>query len=87
MYDPTELGAKSPIELHARRAEILATIQTYPLSWKDPNIPTELLQELAFIAGTLRRKNAGPPRAAKPQRRGSAINKSTTADLLRMITS
>jgi len=87
MYDPDQLKALSGPELHARRLQILDTIVKYERSWDDPNLPLELLQELAFVTGILRRsKTSGPPRAAKPTRRGNGI-KSSSADLLKMIES
>lgn len=62
-----KLDGLSPVELEERRRAILATIRTYPQSYDDPNLPTELLRELSVIVSTLRRRNAGPPKTAKPK--------------------
>jgi hypothetical protein len=80
MYDPSLLEAKSPAELQARRSEILDTMRDIPLK----DAPTELLQELAFIFTVLRRKTSGPPRVAKPSKRGAAP-KGTVDDLMGLI--
>lgn len=54
------LGSLSPMELEARRREIVASAKgDYEA------LSVEFLQELAFIVSTLRRKNAGPPRVAR----------------------
>ena len=66
-FNPQELEGKSPAELQQRRAELVAQLQKLPNSYQDA--PTELLQELAFLTGALRRKNSGPPKVAKVSKR------------------
>lgn len=56
---------KTPSQLEERRREILAKIREYPLGYDDPDIPTDILRELATVVSTLRRRNAGPPKAKR----------------------
>jgi hypothetical protein len=77
MFNPQELEGKDAGALHMRRAEIISEIQALPKSYEDA--PTELLQELAFIAGALRRKTSGPPKVAKPSR---SAKKPTVQDII-----
>lgn len=67
------LETASPADLEIRRREILATINGRDYSEVEP----EVLHELALVARALRKKNAGPPKAAKPAK---AV-KATEADL------
>jgi hypothetical protein len=53
---------KSPAELEARRREIVLSLTTQYKGYDDPDVPIELLRELALLTSTLRRKNAGPPK-------------------------
>ena len=69
-YDPTLLLALSPAQLEQRRREIVSEMALLPRTYKDA--ATEVLQELAFITGTLRRKTAGPPKEAKRSKRTAA---------------
>jgi hypothetical protein len=69
-YDPNALLMLSPSELEGRRREIIVEMSKLPRTYQDA--PTEMLQELAFITGTLRRKTAGPPKEAKRTKRSSA---------------
>lgn len=59
------LDDKSPGELEARRREIITTMSQDYKGYADPDIPMELLQELAVVTSHLRRKNAGPPKAPR----------------------
>lgn len=59
------LQDRTPTELEARRREIIAFLQTQPRGFDDPNVPLEILQELAAVTAILRRKSAGPPKVAK----------------------
>lgn len=59
------LDDKSPPELEARRREIIATMSQNYKGYADPDIPMELLQELAVVTSYLRRKNAGPPKPTR----------------------
>jgi hypothetical protein len=61
-----QLENKSPSELEGRRRDIIAEMQTKYKGYDDPDVPMALLAELAVITSTLRRKNAGPPKATKP---------------------
>jgi len=67
------LETATPVELELRRREILASIG--PTAWEDAD--PAVLHELALVARALRRKNAGPPKAAKPAKPAKA----TDADL------
>lgn len=77
-YDPKTLDALSPSELVQRRDEIVRQLSALPGQHKDA--PTEILQELAFIYGALRRKTAGPPKVAKASKR-SPTPAATISDL------
>jgi hypothetical protein len=52
----------TPAELEQRRREIVLSLTTQYSGYDDPAVPLTLLQELAVITSTLRRKNAGPPK-------------------------
>lgn len=54
------LDAMSPQELEFRRREILDVAKG-----KYEDLSLDLLSELSFIVGSLRRRTAGPPKAAK----------------------
>lgn len=62
LASPDTADPRSPMELSARRDEIVHILKTQYKSWDDPDVPIPLLQELAVITSTLRRKNAGPPK-------------------------
>lgn len=80
MFDPTLLDSLSPIELHARRRDLIEKIAKLPGGHEDAS--TEVLQELAFITGAIRRKNAGPPKVTKPTKRGTgSAPKPTASDI------
>lgn len=64
------LDDKTPSELEARRRDIIVTMKKFPLGYDDPGVPEELLQELAVVTSTLRRKNAGPPKEKKASTKG-----------------
>jgi len=68
MFDPSTLKDLSPVELHARRRSLVEAIAALPGGHEDAT--TETLQELAFITGAIRQKNAGPPKVTKPTKRG-----------------
>lgn len=53
---------RTPAELEQRRREIVLSLTTTYKGYDDPNVPIELLHELATLTSTLRRKNAGPPK-------------------------
>jgi len=67
---------RTPAELEARRREIVSSLTTKYKGYDDPDVPIELLRELALLTSTLRRKNAGPPR----QKRTNGIRRIATAD-------
>lgn len=67
---------RSPAELEARRREIVHALTHQYKGYDDPTVPIPLLQELAIITSTLRRKNAGPPR----ERRAAAPRRVMTVD-------
>lgn len=75
---------KSPAELEERRRQIVAKIAAAPGGYDDPDIPIEILQELSLVTGMLRRKTAGPPKAAKPTKRGNGP-KLSSDDLMNLI--
>lgn len=62
----------SPAQLEQERRAVVTIIASFPKSYDDPDVPTELLQKLALITGTLRRRTAGPPKAAKASKRSGA---------------
>jgi hypothetical protein len=73
------LDDKSPTELEARRREIIVMMSTSYKGYADPDIPMELLQELAVVTSYLRRKNAGPPKV--PRKAAIAKSPATLDDL------
>ena len=77
-----DLEGKSPSELEQRRREIVLTLQRDYRGYDDPDIPTEMLHELVVITSTLRRKNAGPPRAKPSTGAAKTKPKATVDDLL-----
>lgn len=79
------LAEKSSAELEARRRELVKKLNSYPGSWDDPDIPQDDLRELATICSTLRRKNTGPPKVAKPVRGKATATKATAEDLMSML--
>jgi hypothetical protein len=74
------LEGKSPAELEQRRREVVKAIASFPKQYDDPDCPEVLLQELALITGTLRRRTAGPPKEAKASKRSGAP-KATVEDM------
>lgn len=78
MFDPSTLESLSPAELHNRRRELVGEIAALPGGHEAAS--TETLQELAFITGAIRRKNAGPPKVTKPTKRGADVKVVTSAD-------
>lgn len=74
------LDGKNPQELEALRRQIITTMTTDYKGYNDPEVPIELLNQLAVITGTLRRKNAGPPKADKKPK--AATVKATTDDFM-----
>ena len=65
-----DTNGKSASELEQRRRDIVSSLTTKYRGYDDPDVPLELLSELALITSTLRRKNAGPPKvSARPRQR------------------
>jgi hypothetical protein len=73
------LADKSPSELEAIRLGMIETLKTDYKGYDDPEVPFELLNKLAVITSTLRRKNAGPPKV--PKTKSSKI-KAETEDFM-----
>lgn len=69
----------TPSELEQRRRDIVLSLTTKYKGYDDPEVPVEVLHELAFITQTLRRKNAGPPKVKRAP--ASAKSKPTIDDL------
>jgi hypothetical protein len=69
---------KSPSELEQRRRDIVHSLTHDFKGYDDPDVPLDLLRELAFITQTLRRKNSGPPKV----KRVNAKPTTTLDDLL-----
>jgi len=67
-----ELENSSPAELETRRRELTAQMQQFPKGYDDPDLPEEMLRELAAITMALRRKNAKPPSKATIKTRAKA---------------
>lgn len=82
-----DLDGKTPAELETRRREIISVLTTQYKGYEDPTIPTILLQELAIVTGTLRRKNAGPPKKVKAEPTGGTAKgkKASIDDVLGMV--
>jgi hypothetical protein len=60
-----DLGDLPPAALEQKRREIILSLTTTYRGYNDPDVPRELLQQLAVITATLRRRNAGPPKVPK----------------------
>lgn len=71
------LEGKSPGELEALRQSIVLTLSTEYKGFDDPEAPIELLNKLAVVTSSLRRKNAGPP---KTEKKPKTTVKTTTED-------
>lgn len=71
------LADKSPSELEALRSSLMETVKTDYKSNLD-EVPTDMLNRLAVITQSLRRKNAGPPKVAKKPK--TSKEKATTDD-------
>lgn len=74
------LDDKSPAELEFRRREIRDSLLSKYKGYDDPDVPEELLRELAAITATLRRRTSGPPKTVKKPTTSKV--KATTASLL-----
>jgi hypothetical protein len=66
------LGDKSPQDLEAIRREIVAKLTTEYKGYDDPEVPMDLLNRLAVVTSSLRRKNAGPPKVVKTPKASKA---------------
>ena len=62
------LEGKTPQELELVRRDIVSKLQTEYRGYDDPNAPIELLNTLAVVTASLRRKNAGPPKEANKKK-------------------
>lgn len=71
----------SPLELDQRRSAIVSEMQTKYRGYDDPNVPDEMLHELAAITGALRKKNSGPPKTKTVAKR-AVKGKASTDDLI-----
>lgn len=72
------LADKNPAELESIRLSIVETLRTEYKGYDDPEVPMDLLNKLAVITGTLRRKNSGPPKVPKTAK--ASKEKATTDD-------
>lgn len=70
---PDAVDDRTPSELEARRREIVHLLTHQYNGYDDINVPLPLLQELAFLTSTLRRKNAGPPRRPAVKRTAGPV--------------
>lgn len=59
-----DLASKSPEELENERRVLTAKIRT-DYAGKLSEVPENILQRLAHITGTLRRRASGPPKVAR----------------------
>jgi hypothetical protein len=71
---------KTPSELEQRRRDIVQSLTQEYKGFDDPEVPLELLRELAQITSTLRRKHSGPPKTKKPT--AGPKTKTTLDDLM-----
>ena len=78
--DAFNLNNKTPKELEERRSAIITEMQTKYRGYDDPEVPEELLNELAVVTISLRRKNAGPPKEPRARRTNGV--KVSTDDLM-----
>lgn len=62
------LETLTPSELESRRRDIIRELQSDFRGYDDPTVPLPLLQELAAVTSTLRRRNAGPSKTPKLKR-------------------
>lgn len=60
-----DISQKTPGELEQRRRDIVQSLTRDFKGFDDPEVPLDLLRELALITSTLRRKHSGPPKAKK----------------------
>ena len=61
-----DIAAQTPSELEQRRRDIVQSLTKDFKGFDDPEVPLDLLRELALITSTLRRKHSGPPKTKKP---------------------
>lgn len=66
------LADKNPLELEAIRREIVTKMTTEYKGYNDPEVPMELLNTLAVVTSSLRKKNSGPPKAPKATKTSAA---------------
>lgn len=71
------LADKNPQELEALRRELVTQMTIDYKGYNDPEVPMDLLNQLAVITQALRRKNSGPPKDNKKKRAAKAT---TTTD-------
>jgi hypothetical protein len=70
-----KLSAMAPLELENRRRAIVDDIVVkHKGNFEDPALELGLLEELAYITSTLRKRSAGPPKAAKPAKVKATID-------------
>jgi hypothetical protein len=74
-----DAASKTPSELEQRRRDIVQSLTKDFKGFDDPEVPLELLRELALITSTLRRNHSGPPKTKKPS---TARPKVTIDDLM-----
>lgn len=67
---------QNPAELEARRLAIIHKMTHEFKGYNDPKVPMAMLQELAVLTSTLRRRNAGPPKArsAAPRKPAATLD-------------
>jgi len=73
------LDGKTPAELEQRRRLIVQSLTTVYKGYDDPDVPTQILHELAAITATLRRRTSGPPKVTKTRATKKVVS---TDDLL-----
>lgn len=71
---------QTPSELEQRRRDIILLFTTKYKGYDDPEVPLDLLRELALITSTLRRKNAGPPKAKRSAAGAGGVGRKPTLD-------
>lgn len=78
--DDAELSTLTLAELQLRRCSLIDRITSLG-GPDDPRVEMNLLRDLTFVTRSLRRKNAGPPRAATSTKRSAKQSLDSMLDI------